>query len=68
MGEMRKITVEIPADLLAAAQAESGAGVTETVRQGLTVLKQKQAFRELLALRGKVRFSETYDDMRKDEE
>jgi antitoxin component of MazEF toxin-antitoxin module len=47
MGEMRKITVEIPADLLAAAQVESGAGVTETVRQGLVVLKQKQAFRQM---------------------
>ena len=65
---MRKITVEIPADLLAAAQAESGAGVTETVRQALAVLKHRQAFRHMQSLRGKVQFSQSYDEMRKDEE
>jgi len=67
MGEMRKITIEIPADLLAAAQAESGAGVTETVRQGLAALKQRQAFKQMQSLRGKVTFSRSYDEMRKDE-
>jgi hypothetical protein len=67
MGEMRKITVEIPAELLAAAQAESGAGVTETVRQGLAVLKHRQAFRQMQALRGKVKFSRSYEEMREDE-
>lgn len=67
MGEMREITVEIPADLLAAAQAESGASVTETVRQGLAMLKQRQAFRQVRTLRGKVKFAASYDEMRKDE-
>src|ERR1051326_4544634 len=35
MEEMRKITVEVPSDLLDRAQAFTGEGVTETVRTGL---------------------------------
>jgi len=31
----RKITVEIPSELLAKAQQASGAGITETIRTGL---------------------------------
>ena len=35
MGELRKITVQVPKKLLEKAQAFTGEGVTETVREGL---------------------------------
>jgi hypothetical protein len=38
MGAARKISVEIPADLLAKAQAASGTGIPQTVRAGLQPL------------------------------
>ena len=56
MGEMRKITVDVPADDLAAAQEFTGAGVTETVRAGLKRLASIRAQQQLKALRGKIRF------------
>ncbi len=54
---MRKITVDVSADDLAAAQAYTGAGVTETVRAALAKLRSIRAQQELLKLRGKVKFA-----------
>jgi hypothetical protein len=56
MGDLRKITVDVPADDLAAAQEFTGTGVTETVRTALKNLRSIQAQRNALALRGKVKF------------
>jgi len=56
MGEMRKITVDVPADDLAAAQEFTGAGVTETVREALKKLRSIRAQQRALELRGKVKF------------
>ena len=68
MGEMRKITVEVPEDLLKRAQAFTGEGVTETVRQALRKLDSIRAQREIMKLRGKVKFSMTLDELRYDRE
>ena len=64
MTEMRKITVHVPQELLDKAQAFTGEGVTETVREGLKKLASIRAQQELLALRGKVKFSMTVEEMR----
>ncbi len=56
MSEMRKITVQVPEKLLESAQAFTGEGVTETVREALRRLASIQAQRELLKLKGKVKF------------
>jgi len=56
MGETRKITVEIPEELINSVQAAAGTGITETVRQALELMRQRQALGKLRALRGKVRF------------
>lgn len=61
---IRKITVHVPEDLLAAAQAETGEGVTETVRRGLELLRRARAYRELAKLRGKIKFEMTADELR----
>jgi nitrate reductase beta subunit len=68
MGEMRKITVEVPVDDLAAAQEYVGAGVTETVRAALKRLRSIQAQQRALELRGKVKFSVDLMALRKRED
>jgi hypothetical protein len=66
MSQQRKITVFVPEDLLESAQRETGTGVTETVREGLKKLASQRAQRELLALRGQVKFSMTWEEMKED--
>jgi hypothetical protein len=66
MSQQRKITVFVPEELLLSAQKETGTGVTETVREGLRKLASQRAQRELLAMRGKVKFSLTWQDMKED--
>jgi hypothetical protein len=68
MSEMRKITVQVPEDDLLEAQALTGEGVTETVRAALKKLRTIRAQQRALALRGKVKFSMTLDEMRYDRE
>ena len=68
MGEMRKITVEVDTGKLEAARAE-GAGVAETVREALELLAHQRACQRLLALRGKVQFELSWEELRgKDDE
>jgi hypothetical protein len=57
MGEMRKITVEVPEELLESAQDFTGEGVTETVRLGLRKLASVRAQQKARELRGKIKFS-----------
>jgi hypothetical protein len=64
----RKITVEIPQDLLERAQQASGSGITQTVRTGLQLLAASQAYESLRQLRGKVRFSRTWEELKDDRE
>jgi hypothetical protein len=68
MGGMRKITVQVPEDLLEKAQTLTGAGVTKTVTEGLKRLASMQAQQELLKLRGKVKFDMTWQEMKYDRE
>lgn len=62
----RKITVEIPEDLLEKAQQASGTGVTQTVRTGLELLAASNAYARLRQFRGKVRFSRTLAQLKDD--
>ena len=66
MGDMRKITVEVPLDLLDKAQRASGTGITQTVRTGLQLVAASQAYARLRQLRGKVRFSRTLAELKAD--
>jgi hypothetical protein len=66
MAETRKITLEVPEDLLERAMAASGAGITETVRRGLTLVAAGRAYEELRRLRGKVRFGIDLEALRED--
>jgi hypothetical protein len=66
MARARKITVEVPEDLLEKAQRASGTGVTQTVRAGLQLMAASEAYTRLLQLRGKVRFSRSADELKDD--
>jgi hypothetical protein len=66
MQTVRKITVEVPADLLKKAQQASGSGVTQTVRKGLELIAASRTYERLLQLRGKVHFSQTLAELKAD--
>ncbi|MFZ0632126.1 MAG: hypothetical protein WA399_01715 [Acidobacteriaceae bacterium] len=66
MEEGRKITVEVPAQLLKRAQEASGAGITQTVRTGLELMAASRAYARLLEMRGKVHFSRPLADLKAD--
>ncbi|MGO9895262.1 MAG: hypothetical protein ACLPX8_13755 [Bryobacteraceae bacterium] len=66
METARKITVEVPPDLLERAQRASGSGITQTVRTGLQLVAASEAYARLRQLRGKVRFSRTPAELKAD--
>jgi len=66
METARKITVEVPLDLLEKAQLASGTGITQTVRAGLQLVAASRTYACLRHLRGKVRFSRTLSELRAD--
>jgi hypothetical protein len=66
MSDVRKITVEVPVELLVRAQAASGESLTATVRTGLRLVAASQAFKRLRARRGTVRLSRSVATLRHD--
>jgi hypothetical protein len=62
----RKITLEVPADLLERALASSGEGITRTVRRGLELVAAGRAYDELRQPRGKVKLGIDLDALRDD--
>jgi len=66
MRRARKITVELPRDLLEKAQRASGAGITQTIRTGLQLVAASGTYARLRRLRGKVRFSKTAAELKVD--
>jgi len=62
----RKITIEIPAELLEKAQLASGAGITQTIRTGLQLVAASHTYARLRQLRGKVQFSRTLSELKSD--
>jgi len=66
MQAARKVTVEVPAELLTRAQKASGAGITKTIRTGLELVAAGRAYERLLRLQGKVRFSRSLEELKAD--
>ncbi len=65
MGRLKKITVQIPEDLLERAQ-EDGETITDTVRNALQERARHRAYEALRALRGKVKWSVSLEELRED--
>lgn len=66
MEAARKITVEVPPELLKKAQEASGEGITQTVRAGLELVAASRTYDRLRKMRGKVRFSRTLEELKAD--
>jgi len=66
MAKARKITIEVPPELLDKAQQASGTGITQTVRTGLQLVAASQTYARIRELRGKVRFSRTLAELKSD--
>lgn len=66
MATTRKITVEVPEDLIERALQASGEGVTATIRRGLELVAAGRAYEDLKALRGKVRLRLDLERLRED--
>lgn len=62
----RKVTIELPPELLEKAQEASGTGITQTIRMGLQLVAASKAYSEVRQLRGKVRFSRTWQELKHD--
>ena len=67
MRTAKKITIQVPDDLLKKAQQATGLGITPTIRQGLELLAASRAYEKLLRLKGKVKFSLDLKSLREDE-
>lgn len=68
MNDMRKITVEVAVQDLEEAQALTGKGVTETIRDALRRMRSIRAQQRALELRGKVKFALSLEELRDDRE
>jgi hypothetical protein len=66
MERARKVTVQVPGELLKKAQRASGSGITQTVRTGLQLVAASHAYARLRQLRGKVRLTRTVDELKAD--
>ncbi len=60
----RKITVEVPRELLQRAQRASGQSITATVRKGLEQVAASDVYERLRALRGTVKFAHTWQELK----
>ena len=60
----RRITLNVPANVLATARRETGKGITETVIEGLEILMRRNAGKRLLALAGKLELDIDIDESR----
>ena len=66
MAGARKVTIEVPSELLRKAQRSTGEGVTATIRRGLELVAAGRAYEELRRLRGRVKFSIDWKKLRED--
>ena len=61
---MRKVTMNLPAQLIERAMEATGASLTETTRQALEAFARRKAIQELLDLQGKIKFSMTWQELK----
>lgn len=62
MGDLRKITLNLPAELIDGVMADSGKGLTETIREALEAKLAAAAYDRMLALKGKVEFAMSWQE------
>jgi hypothetical protein len=60
----RRITANLPGQLLDEAMEVTGKGITETLVEGLRLVRRARAYEKAMALRGKVKLSVDLDASR----
>ncbi len=60
----RRITANIPADLLEKAMEVTGQGITETLIEGLEQVRRRRFYEKAMALRGKINLNIDIDESR----
>ncbi|MBK9293835.1 MAG: hypothetical protein IPM57_05220 [Oligoflexia bacterium] len=66
MEKVRKITVQLPEELVDAALKSTGESLTETLRMGLKLIAARQAYDYFLNMRGKIKIDIDYKKLRED--
>lgn len=66
MGAVRKVTIQIPEELLRSAQEYTGKGITATIREGLRLVAASKVYHGLRRWRGKYAFSIDLKKLRED--
>jgi len=61
---VRRVTANLPKKLLEAALKTTGAGVTETLVQGLRLVKRRRAYEKGMSLKGKLKLAIDLDQAR----
>ena len=64
MPATRRVTANLPSDLLDAAMEATGRGITETIVEGLTQVQRRRFYDRAMALRGKLKLSIDLDQTR----
>lgn len=64
--QIKKITLNVPTDLLEQALKVGGENLTQTVRRGLELIAAKEAYKGLRQNKGKVKFSLSLEELKYD--
>lgn len=64
MATVRRITANLPEPLLEDAMAATGKGITETLVEGLQLVRQRRAFQKAMELKGKLKLDIDLEESR----
>lgn len=64
MDSVKRITANLPERLLGDAMAVTGKGITETLVEGLQLVRQRRAFERAMALKGKLHLEVDLEESR----
>jgi hypothetical protein len=64
--KLKKLTLQVPNDLLARATQATGEGITPTIQRGLELVVASEAYRDLRSLKGKVKLGLDLKELRQD--
>ena len=64
MNKTRRVTANLPDDLLRAAQEVTGRGITETLVEGLEQVRRRRFYEKMKQLKGKIHLNIDIDKSR----
>ena len=64
MNKSRRVTANLPDELLRSAMEATGQGITETLVRGLQLVRRARAYEKAMALRGKLKLNIDMDRSR----